>query len=143
MGEEAAASSVVLTADEVGRVLGNLERVHWLIGGLLYGSGLRLMEAVRRGVKDVDFHYRTLTVRDDKGLKDRVVTLADELVVPLRRHMAARRTVFERDSARRVGTVYLPRALAREYPRASGDWVCQWLFATPKLSLAPRSGSRR
>ena len=74
----------VLSVEEVGNVLGGLRGVHWLVGCLLYGSGLRLMEAVRLRVKDLDFDHRALVVRDGKGKKDRVVTLADQIVTPLR-----------------------------------------------------------
>jgi site-specific recombinase XerD len=94
---------VVLTAVEVGRVLSRLQGVYWLIGCLQYGSGLRLLESVRLRVKDLDFDHRAILVRDGKGAKDRVVTLPDELVVPLKRHLANRRTVFERDRAGGVG----------------------------------------
>ena len=81
---------VVLTAEEVGRVLGQLSGVHWLVACLQYGSGLRLMESVRLRVKDLDFAHRAVFVRDGKGGKDRVVTLPDELVEPLQRHLEAR-----------------------------------------------------
>lgn len=81
---------VVLTPEEVGRVLARLSGVYWLIACLRYGSGLRLIESVRLRVKDLDFQHRAVVVRDGKGGKDRVVTLADELIGPLQRHQAAR-----------------------------------------------------
>jgi integrase len=80
---------VVLTPAEVARVLAGLSGVYWLIGCLQYGSGLRLLESVRLRVKDVDFEHRAILVRDGKGAKDRVVTLPDELVIPLKRHLAS------------------------------------------------------
>lgn len=134
---------VVLTVSEVGRVLRALRGVHWLIACLQYGSGLRLLESVRLRVKDIDFEHRAIVVRDGKGSKDRVVTLPDELVVPLKRHLANRRTAFERDCASGTGTVYLPYALARKYPNAESEWSWQYVFAADTISLDPRSGKRR
>jgi integron integrase len=134
---------VVLTAVEVGRILSRLQGVYWLIGCLQYGSGLRLLESVRLRVKDFDFDHRAILVRDGKGAKDRVVTLPDELLVPLKRHLANRRTVFERDCADGVGTVYLPYALARKYPSAESEWGWQYVFVADRPSVDPRSGKRR
>lgn len=90
---------VVLTVDEIGRVLGGLPGRIWLVGCLQYGSGLRLLECVRLRVKDLDFGHRAIVVRDGKVGHDRVVTLPDELLIPLERHPVGRRTLFERDSA--------------------------------------------
>jgi integron integrase len=134
---------VVLTPEEVRRILCALKGVHWLIGCLQYGSGLRLLESVRLRVKDLDFEHRAILVRDGKGGKDRVVTLPDELVVPLKRHLATRRTLFERDCADGVATVYLPYALARKYPNAPSQWAWQYVFAAETISTDPRSGERR
>jgi integron integrase len=134
---------VVLTPDEVGRILRALKGIYWLIGCLQYGSGLRLLESVRLRVKDLDFEHHAILVRDGKGGKDRVVTLPDELVIPLKRHLATRRTLFERDCADGVGTVYLPYALARKYPNAPSQWAWQYVFAAETVSTDPRSGERR
>ncbi len=134
---------VVLTQAEVAVILRELKGVHWLIACLQYGSGLRLLESVRLRVKDLDFDHRAVLVRDGKGGKDRVVTLPDELVVPLKRHLANRRTAFERDCAQGVGSVYLPHALARKYPNAPLEWAWQYVFAADSLSIDPRSGERR
>jgi integron integrase len=134
---------VVLTPAEVAGLLRELKGVYWLIACLQYGSGLRLMESVRLRVKDLDFDHRAILIRDGKGGKDRVVTLPDELVVPLERHLANRRTRFERDCAQGVGTVYLPYALARKYPNAPSEWAWQYVFAADSVSLDPRSGIRR
>jgi len=90
----------VLSREEVARVLAGLEGVHWLIACLYYGSGLRVMEGIRLRVKDLEFDHGALVVRDGKGRKDRVVTLPDVLEEPLRRHLAGRRTVHERDLER-------------------------------------------
>jgi integron integrase len=134
---------VVLTLAEVSRILRALKGVYWLIACLQYGSGLRLLESVRLRVKDLDFEHRAIVVRDGKGGKDRVVTLPDELVVPLKRHLANRKTAFERDCTEGVGTVFLPYALARKYPNAESEWAWQYVFAADTPSLDPRSGKRR
>jgi len=131
---------VVLTEDEVRRLLGQLRGVQWLVACLLYGSGLRLLEGMRLRVTDLDFDHRAVIVRNGKGNKDRVVTLADELIEPLQRHLGTRRTLFEQDQAAGHGTVYLPHALARKYPNAATDWGWQYVFVAGKLSTDPRSG---
>jgi integron integrase len=120
---------VVLTTDEVAAVLASLRGVHWLIGGLLYGSGLRLMECLRLRVKDVDLDARQLTVRSGKGGKDRVTVLADAIVAPLEQHLARRQEQHGLDCVRGSGAVYLPDALHRKYPGASRDWAWQFVFA--------------
>jgi integron integrase len=120
---------VVLTADEVAAVLAALRGVHWLIGGLLYGSGLRLMECLRLRVKDVDLHARQLIVRSGKGDKDRVTVLADAIVAPLEQHLARRQEQHRLDCARGSGAVYLPDALHRKYPGATREWAWQFVFA--------------
>jgi len=134
---------VVLTVDEVSRVLRALPGVYWLIGCLQYGSGLRLLESVRLRVKDLDFYHRAIVVRDGKGAKDRVVTLPDELIVPLRRHLVSRQTTFERDCEAGFGGVYLPHALGRKYPNAPTEWGWQYVFPAPQMSIDPRSGAKR
>ncbi len=134
---------VVLTVEEVGRVLAELRGVHWLVGCLLYGSGLRLLEGLRLRVKDIDVAYRTVVVRDAKGRRDRVVTLAGELLEPLRRHLAVRRTLFEADRAQGFGSVELPYALVRKYPRAPYEWGWQYVFPATRVGTDPRSGARR
>lgn len=134
---------VVLTTAEVAHVLRSLRGVPWLVACLLYGSGLRLMEAMRLRVKDLDFPRRALVVRDGKGSKDRVVTLADELIEPLRRHLENRRSLFEQDVAAGCGSVWLPFALARKYPNAPLEWGWQYVFPANQISTDPRSGERR
>jgi integron integrase len=134
---------VVLTLQEVGQVLAGLEGVHWIIACLLYGSGLRLMEAMRLRVKDLDFDHGALLVRDGKGRKDRVVTLPGEVELALRRHLEVRRGEHERDLARGVGSVELPHALTRKYANAANEWGWQYVFASTRISQDPRSGVRR
>ena len=134
---------VVLTVEEMRALLGGLQNQHWLIGCLLYGSGLRLMEAVRLRVKDLDFAHRAIVVRDGKGRKDRVVTLADELIPSLRHHLESRKNTFGVDRIRGRGRVYLPHALSRKYPNAPAQWMWQYVFAAQKYSRDPRSGEVR
>jgi integron integrase len=134
---------VVLSPEEVASVLRELKGIAWLISCLQYGSGLRLKESLRIRVKDLDFAHRAVVVRNGKGDKDRVVTLAEELIVPLQRHLENRKTLFERDLAAGCGTVFLPNALARKYPNAPSEWGWQYVFPATKISKDPRSGIRR
>ncbi len=113
------------------------------MAGLLYGSGLRLMECVRLRVKDVDFGYRQVTVRDGKGEKDRRTVLPEALVESLGRHLERVRLLHEEDLADGHGRVYLPYALERKYPWAAAEWVWQWAFPAGKLSRDPRTGEVR
>ena len=129
----------VLSRNEVMQVLRNLQGHHWLAACLLYGSGLRLMECVRLRVKDLDFEHRAVIVREGKGGKDRVVTLPDELIVPLQRHLGSVRNVHEKDLAEGYGAVWLPHALARKYPQAPAQWGWQYIFPATRRSLDPRS----
>ena len=130
---------VVLTQTEVASLLSKLEGVHWLTGCLLYGSGLRLMECIRLRVKDIDFDRLSITIRDGKGGKDRVVTLARELVVPLQRHLESVKTVHERDLEEGFGRVHTHYALARKYPDAAASWGWQYVFPATRRSIDPRT----
>lgn len=134
---------VVLTPEEVARVLECLDNVHWLPACLMYGSGLRLMEAIRLRVKDLDFDYRAILVRDGKGHKDRVVTLPDELIVPLKRQLQTVRLVHAKDLGDGFGEVALPHALARKFPSAGRLFTWQYVFPARRRATDPRSGSER
>lgn len=134
---------VVLTQDEVSRLLRGLSGVHWLTACLMYGSGLRLMEAVRLRVQDIDFPHKAILIRNGKGGKDRVVTLADELHIPLQRHLQAVRSTHQKDLADGFGEVYLPHALAKKYPDAPIQWGWQYVFPAAKRSVDPRTGVER
>ncbi len=134
---------VVLTPAEVKAILKQLDGQHWLAACLMYGSGLRLMECMRLRVKDLDFGHRAILVRNGKGAKDRVVTLAEELIVPLRRHLQMVRMIHEKDLQDGAGAVYLPHALERKYPNAPYEWGWQYLFPAAKRSIDPRSGMER
>jgi integron integrase len=109
---------VVFTRDETKRILAQLEGTYWLAAGLLYGSGLRLMECLRLRVKDLDFTYAQLVVRDGKGEKDRVTMLPGSLKEPLVRHLQKVKLLQDDDLAAGYGEVFLPYALARKYPNA-------------------------
>jgi integron integrase len=119
---------VVLTRDEVHALLTGLRGASRLVGCLLYGSGLRLLEALMVRVKDLDLARRQLTVRDGKGQKDRVTMLPESLIADLGRHLATVRKQHEDDVAAGAGHVHLPDALARKYPAASREWAWQWVF---------------
>jgi integron integrase len=134
---------VVLTPDEVGRVLRELEGVYGVVGLLLYGSGLRLTECVTLRVKDLDLERREIVVRRGKGGKDRVTVLPTMLVPRLEVHLAQVRVVHQRDRARGGGWVALPGALARKYPEAPVSWGWQWVFpASRRRRLADGRGYR-
>ena len=130
----------VLTRDEVQRLLANLHGSKWLMASLLYGAGLRLRECLKLRVKDVDFGYRQLVVRDGKGAKDRVTMLPASVSESLKRHLERVRKLHERDRAAGLGGVYLPDALARKYPRAPHQWAWQFVFPSFRLSVEPGTG---
>ena len=134
---------VVLTVDEVQAVLKRLSATHWLIASLLYGAGLRLMEAVRLRVKDVEFARHEIIVREGKGGKDRVTMLPESVIEPLKRHLAKVKALHEEDLAAGGGDVYLPFALDKKYPNAKREWGWQYVFPSAKHSVDPRSGVTR
>jgi integron integrase len=134
---------VVLTRAEVQAVLGRLEGTYGLVGGLLYGAGLRIMECLRLRVKDVDFARSEILVRDGKGFKDRVTMLPTVVAGPLQEHLRRVRALHERDVADGVGPVFLPYALDRKYPGAGRDWNWQYVFPSARLAEDPRGGGRR
>jgi integron integrase len=134
---------VVLTTDEISRLLHRLDDDFWLPACMMYGSGLRLTEAIRLRVKDLDFEHLAIVVRGGKGAKDRIVTLPEELVVPLRRHLQTVRLFHEKDLADGFGEVYLPHALARKYPTAASQWAWQYVFPARRRANDPRSDVER
>lgn len=131
---------VVLTEAEVQAVLARLSGTHWLVAGLLYGAGLRIMEALRLRVKDVEFARGEILVREGKGFKDRVTMLPAVLVDPLKAHLKKVRELHEQDVAEGFGEVYLPYALDRKYPNAAREWGWQYVFPSKNRSVDPRSG---
>jgi len=134
---------VVFTRDEVTRILVSLEGTYWIIAGLLYGSGLRLMECLRLRVKDVDFSYGQIAIRDGKGEKDRLTMLPESLRQPLTLHLQKVKVIHEQDLTAGYGEVYLPYALERKYPNAPREWGWQYVFPAPHRSIDPRSGKAR
>lgn len=134
---------VVLSRGEVLQLLENLEGTPKLVATLLYGAGLRLQEALRLRVKDLDFSFHQITVRSGKGDKDRVTMLPGLLEAPLRLHLARVRTLHERDLSKGLGRVFLPYALAAKYPNASTEWAWQYVFPSEALAQDPDSGERR
>jgi integron integrase len=134
---------VVLHKHEVKGVLDGLEGVHWLMGHLLYGAGLRLMECLRLRVKDIDFSANHLVVREGKGKKDRITMLPLAVKAPLLAQLVHARQLHHRDLSRGLGSVYLPYALARKYPTAPTEWGWQWVFPATQISQDPRSGVYR
>ncbi len=134
---------VVLTREEVPAVFTRLRGVHRLIGRLLYGSGLRIMEAVRLRVMDLEFSRREILVRDGKGFKDRVTMLPRGTARALRTHLAQVREQHSVDLADGFGDVWLPYAVARKYPAAPREWGWQYVFPADRRSPDPRTGHVR
>jgi integron integrase len=130
---------VVLSQDEVVTVLDRMQGVHQLLARLLYGTGLRITEALCLRVKDVDFTQRAIYVRQGKGGKDRVVMLPQVLVQPLREQLGRVRQVWAADGEAGCAGVELPYALERKYPRAGASWGWFWLFPQDHHSTDPRS----
>jgi integron integrase len=134
---------VVLSRAEVRRVLEQLDSPYWLVASLLYGSGLRLLEALRLRVKDVDLEQRRLMVRDAKGAKDRVTVIPDSLIPTLSAQLQLVRNLHDVARQSGYGGVELPHALARKYPSAHLDLGWQYVFPAGKPSRDPRSGAWR
>jgi len=130
---------VVLSQSEVEGLLGQMEGMTALMAALLYGGGLRLRECLRLRVKDIDFVYRQITVREGKGNKDRVTMLPEKLPEPLQRHLGRVKRLHERDLKEGFGEVELPHALARKYPRAGYEWAWQFVFPSKNRSPDPRT----
>lgn len=131
---------VVLSEAEVRAVRQQLEGEPALVVGLLYGSGLRLMEALRLRVKDLDVERRELTVRDGKGGKDRLTLLPQSLVPALQEHLLQVRSIHRNDLNAGWGRVLMPYALERKYPNASREWGWQWVFPQQKRWRDPATG---
>lgn len=133
----------VLAPAEVSRLLDAMEGVAQLVGRLLYGTGLRLMEALRLRIKDIDFDRHVIVVREAKGSKDRVVMLPRSLEDDLRRQLAAARSQWNRDRHEGHAGVDVPHALEKKYPKVGQTWGWFWLFPSPALSIDPRTGEVR
>ena len=125
---------------EVRRLLAQLDGFKWLMASLLYGAGLRLQECLMLRVKDVDFAYRQIVVRDGKGGKDRVTVLPENVVQPLQAHLGKVRSLHRCDLEDGYGEVWLPHALSRKYPRAGYEWGWQFVFSSKNRSAEPETG---
>jgi integron integrase len=130
---------VVLGRQEVRLVLARLDGIPWLVSALLYGGGLRLLEALRLRVKDIDLERREIVVRRGKGQKDRRTVLPGTLVEQLRNHLLTVRTLHDRDLSQGAGAVALPDALDRKYPNAPHEWIWQWAFPATRTYTDPAS----
>jgi integron integrase len=130
----------VLTPEEVRRVIALLAGLPQLVVKLLYGSGLRIAEALRLRVQDIDFEMREITVRSGKGDKDRVTTLSGSMIPALQTHLAGVKVLHEQDLSQGRGEVYLPDALEGNYPNANREWGWQYVFPAREVSSDPRSG---
>lgn len=135
---------VVLSRTEVASLLiGLKDEVFGLMAGLLYGTGMRLMECIRLRVQDIDFDYNTILVRDAKGQKDRVVPLPDKYKTAVRKQLEKAKQIHLKDLQKGQGSVYLPNALEKKYPNANKEWRWQYVFPSGRLSVDPRSGLTR
>ena len=134
---------VVLSKEECHRLLGALEATPRLMGELMYGSGVRLMELLRLRIKDVDVERRQLVVRAGKGGKDRVTVLPKVLLERLQQHRERLRLLHAEDQVAGAPGVWLPEGLDRKYPHAGKDWEWQWFFPSRERSIDPQTGLLR
>jgi len=134
---------VVMTREEVAQVIALMEGVPQLVVKLLYGSGLRIMEAARLRVQDIDYNFKQITVRSGKGAKDRITTFPISVIPLLQNHLAKVRVIHNRDLDQGYGEVYMPNALARKYPNAPKEWNWQYVFPARNISVDPRGGKVR
>jgi integron integrase len=134
---------VVLTATEVKNILSLIPATNGLIACLLYGTGMRLMEAIRLRVKDINFAYQQIIIRDGKGGKDRVSVLPERVVDDLKMQIERVKQLHKTDLAEGYGRVYLPFALSRKYPNADRELAWQYVFPSMKRSFDPRNGEIR
>jgi integrase len=130
---------VVLSQGEVQKLLAALEGTYQLMGRVLYGTGLRLLELLRLRVQDIDFARNQIIVRGGKGDKDRVTVLPDKLKLDLQGHLERVKLLWEADVREGFGEVYLPEGLARKYPKAAKEWGWQWVWPSRSRSVDPRS----
>jgi integron integrase len=131
---------VVLSINEVAAILSSMSGVQKLIAALLYGTGMRLSEALRLRVKDIDFERNLIVVRDTKGAKDRSVPLPASVKAPLQNQLEKAHAIHQQDLAEGLGRVELPHALSKKYPNANAEWRWQYVFPSHKRSIDPRTG---
>jgi integron integrase len=133
----------VLTRSEVESLLDAMSGVTQLMAGLLYGAGLRLMECIRLRVKDIDFEARRLTIRDGKGRKDRITMMPERFQHGLNQQLEQARALYEADLKKGLAGAYIWPGLDRKYPNAAKEWIWQYIFASNRLSVDPRSHTTR
>jgi len=133
----------VFTPEEAMAVVSRLQEKYWLLGMLMYGAGLRLIESLRLRVKDVDFGYKKITVRSGKGEKDRVTLLPEGVIAALQKHLPEVKKQHEADLKAGLGTVHMPYALDRKYPHKNKEWGWQYVFPASQFSIDPRSGVKQ
>lgn len=133
----------VLTHEEAMRLLEQLNGQYRIMGQLMYGGGLRLMECLRLRIKDVDFDMQTITLKDTKSNRDRVTCLPASIISMLKLHLAKVKAQHDADLADGRGEVELPNALDRKYPSAPFEWGWQYVFPAAGFSTDPRSGHVR
>ena len=131
---------VVMTREEVAQVISLMEGTPQIVVKLLYGSGLRVIEAVRLRVHDIDFKMKQITVRSGKGDKDRITTFPESVIPLLQNHLVRVKRVHQQDLTQGFGKVYLPHALSQKYRNADKEWGWQYVFPSQNLSTDPRSG---
>jgi len=134
---------VVFTKTEVKKVLGNLSGIHWLMAMLLYGAGMRLRECLELRVKDIDFEYKQVNVRNGKGDKDRVTILPEILINPLKDQIKYVKSLFNEDVKNGFDSIYMPFALEKKYPHAGKELNWRYIFPSEKISRDPRSKIKR
>jgi integron integrase len=134
---------VVLSRQEVEQVLENLHGTSKLMAGIIYGSGMRLMECVRLRVKDIDFQYQTITVRDGKGHKDRTTVLPQRFADQLELHLKKVEILHQQDLMEGFGQTFMPYALKVKFPNAEREFIWQYAFPASRLSFDPRSATKR
>lgn len=134
---------VVMTREETAKVISLMLGTPQLVAKLMYGSGLRISEAIRLRVQDIDYKMKIITVRSGKGEKDRITTFPESILPFLQNHLSKVKITHETDISKGFGEVYLPHALARKYPNATRQWGWQYIFPASCLSSDPRSGITR
>lgn len=134
---------VILAPEEIKKLLAQLSGTYWIMANLLYGSGLRLNECLQLRVKDIDFIYNQVTIRDSKGDKDRITMLPERVIDPLKKHLEKVRRLHERDIQKGYGRVHLPNALVRKYPNADKELGWQYIFPSEQLAIDPEDGVLR
>lgn len=134
---------VVFSREEIKALFKQMSGIYWIMAMLLYGAGLRLREVLQLRVKDVDFNYNQMIIRNTKGKEDRVVPLPQKVKEPLKEHLRKVQNLHKKDLKDGFGHVYLPDALERKYPNDAKEWIWQYVFPAHQISTDPRSGIRR